>query len=158
MIAKKFNPGVVIPAGVNTVDMQYRGERSGPLYVYGTYFTDQDAGRCVDAALAAWGVRDRYLVNPGPDGRTPRPTNHGGPCFMLLFADGLWRYASFAGINGPPWFRCELVGYPGPTGEAAHCRMQLEGRRRRLAYKQAEVAETRAEVDRLETRLRELGG
>lgn len=119
---KKGDVRATLPPGMPANDMDAAGDRSGPLEAYGP----PNADETVERVLAAWGVRGRYLVNPATGGRPPRPDRAGGPIYMLLFADGLWRYASFIGVNGPPWFWCRWAGgVKAANGEAAYVEMKL---------------------------------
>lgn len=106
---------------VNRVDMNENGVRICALSTYGT--------NPVKAVMLAWGVVDSYLINPiiseDTVKRTPEPNWQSGPEYMLLFPDGLWRYASFCGINGPPWARCERDGYAASRGLCAWLKLRI---------------------------------
>ena len=83
------------------------------------------SGRVFDA----WGVTDYHLLNPvDATGRAPLPGTQGGPRYMLKFPDGMWRYASFCGISGPPWFRCEWQPWAGKDGR--HAELRRDSRQR----------------------------
>lgn len=150
-----------LPEGVNAVDMNDRGERSGPVDIYGNAY---EARSCY-AAMRAWGVVAHHLLNPVPEykqwpgmteeQKTPNPTREGGPTFMLKFADGKWRYASFRGISGPPWFRVAWEGVEAPNGEAAYLMQQLESAVERRKNLEAEVAAQANRVAELKAQLAE---
>lgn len=148
-----------LPKGLNDVDMNDRGERSGPVEIYGNAY---EARSCYNA-MKAWGVVAHHLLNPRPEwtqaktelDRTPNPSKEGGPTFMLKFADGKWRYASFRGINGPPWFRVAWEGVEAPNGEAAHLMQQLESAIERRKNLENEVAQQANRVAELKAQLAE---
>lgn len=141
-----------LPLGVNDRNMNERGERSGPLSIYGNEF-DQ---KSVYAAFEAWGVVSYYLTNKTTsfmyDG-IPTISREGGPRYVLLFGDGKWREASFGGINGPPWFRCGWEGVEAPNGEAAHLMFQLERRIKNRESLEVELKNTSNDVAELKARL-----
>lgn len=152
---RTFWKGVVVPPELNHVDMDDRGERSGPMTEYGPYFREHGT-RVVQNILKAWGVENSWMINRRPDGDMPHITSEGGPEFMLLFKDGLWRYASFRGINGPPWYRCELHGWAGGSGEEAYLQMKLSYKFKHLAAKEEELAALKGEIAAMQARIREL--
>lgn len=115
------------PKGLNTVNMSNNGIRTGPLSMYGS----ANAQESVTEAMQAWDVRAHWLANPtgllANDG-IPKITSEGGPSYMLLFGDNKWRFASFAGMNGPPWMYCESAGWAAPNGQAAWLMRRLAGK------------------------------
>lgn len=145
---------VVPPPGLNDVDMNERGERSGPLANYGTEFDKPNL--LLKRVFDAWEVKEAYLVNgyqsyDGPC--TPKITSESGPAYMLRFGDGKWRFARFAGLNGPPWSYCPADGFEGKTGREAwlryliaiaegtlhHAERALEPSRRKLGTLRADL-------------------
>lgn len=141
-----------LPKGVNDVDMNESGQRSGPLDAYG----DPYKLSTVYAILKAWGVVKVWLVNHTDsvlrDG-FPTPTREGGPVFMALFPDGKWRYARFGGINGPPWSYCPWGGWEAPNGQAAYLTMVLEIAREKKANLENAVAVVATEVAEITMKL-----
>ncbi len=106
MLAHKTVLKVDVPLTLSTLDMNERGERSGPMDLYGPPYRKETIAKI----CKAWEVVDSYCTNPGIADAPPEITNASGPRYMLLFKDSVWRYASFGGLNGPPWFHCEFTG------------------------------------------------
>lgn len=152
---RTFWKGVVVPPELNHVDMSDRGDRSGPMTEYGAYHDHHGAG-AIQRIFKAWAVRESWMINRRHDGGMPAVTNDGGPEFMLLFADGLWRYASFRGLNSPPWYRCELHGWAAGSGEEAYLQMRLSYKFKHLAAKEEELADLKGEIAAMQARIREL--
>ncbi len=143
-----------LPPGMNAEDMKEDGKRSGPLDIYGK----DNAQSSVYKAFKAWNVQEHYLVNPTGmsinDG-IPTITREGGPSYVLLFADKKWRYASFGGINGPPWFSCKWDGVEAPNGLAAWLMMKIEAKKGIRANLENEVKIATTELLALEAALAE---
>jgi hypothetical protein len=141
-----------LPKGVNDVDMNERGERRGSLAGYGNPYEQQS----VYAAMRAWGVQKWWLINHRATvtvNGLPRISNDGGPRYMLLFPDGKWRYATFGGLNGPPWFYCPWEGWEAPNGETAHLQMLLDRKIDQRATLLAQVTAAEAAIVELGDKL-----
>jgi hypothetical protein len=137
-----------LPKGLNSVDMDCRGERRIPMANYGNAFEL----KTVDAILKAWGVTKKWLVNPTglqKNNGTPDISTYGGPEYMLLYSDGKWRYAKFGGCNGPPWTYAPYTSYDAPNGETAYCLMILKQFESKLESVKQELKSTEAEVTKL---------
>lgn len=138
-----------LPQGMNHVDMDSRGDRNGAMTDYG-YYGGENQNSVLDRIFAVWGVTDAYLINPAFNEVMPKISTDGGPCFMLKFGDGKWRYASFHGLNGPPWYRCSYEpAYEAPTGAIANFK-------RRIEQKTQHVESVKAHLQQLEQELAEL--
>jgi hypothetical protein len=135
----------------NKVDVNPDGRRSGPLADYG----NPRNPATVDAVLLAWGVKDRYLLNPAVGGKPPEVTYAGGPWYMLLFDDGLWRKATFQGINGPPWFSCDAEGVEAATGEIAWLYVRIATAEENVRAAERRLAEGRERLTGLRVSLAE---
>lgn len=137
-----------LPKGVNDADMNERGERRGAMANYGDPY-DQ---KTVYAIFRAWGVKKWWLVNHTGswlrDG-VPTVSNEGGPAYMLLFADGKWRYAKFGGVNGPPWTYCPWEGWEAPNGQTAYLQWKLEAKIESRAALLDKVKAAEAEIVKL---------
>jgi len=142
MREKVWKPQVQIPPQLNYADMNERGERSGPLHIYGGPYNQNS----VEEACKAWEVQAKYLINGNHAGKPPEISNASGPEYMLLFKDGLWRHATFRGLNGPPWFRVDFDGYPGVTGEVAYLHYQIHHKKRAHADAKHRLAAIEGEL------------
>lgn len=115
-----------LPKGMNAEDMKEDGSRWVMMHCYGNPFEQAT----VVKIFAAWNVLKWWLINKTSsslyDG-VPKISNDGGPRYMLLFADGFWRYASFGGLNGPPCASCFAKGIEAPNGMSAYLLDVLEG-------------------------------
>lgn len=148
-----------LPAGVNAADMRSSGERSGPLSQYGPWGTAEVAKATIGRVFDAWGVTDYHLLNPvDATGRAPLPGTQGGPRYMLKFPDGMWRYASFCGISGPPWFRCEWQPWAGKDGRHAELRRDRFFAQKHVDTALARLEDARRDLDAIEAILKEEHG
>jgi hypothetical protein len=125
--------------------------KPGPVGAYACPYGD--GGRqCLKLIFEDWGVQDHYLVNPAPGGKPPEVSRDGGPKYMLrLSHDGRWHYASFQGLNGPPWTHIDDEGVEAPTGEIAWLRLRVENQRRQVESTQNELVNHQAVLADLET-------
>ena len=144
-----------LPKGANTVDMQPNGNRSGPVSNYGppTLTT-------VLNILKAWNVKERYSLDGYLDElktklRIVHPSNDSGPRFMILCDDNRWRYASFRGINGPPWIHCPFESFEAPNGHIAYLMLRKRGQQAHLEHLQAKVSDCLNEIGEIDNELEE---
>lgn len=132
-----------MPDGLNDVDANVyeggsQGQRSCFLSDYGWPMKGPVGDdKVLRLIFKAWGVGDAYDIDLADGGRSREITNCSSRHYMLRFADGLWRFASFGGLNGAPMGHCELEGWPGKTGQEAHVRMLLDAQERNLAQAKA---------------------
>lgn len=139
------------PKGMNTEDMKADGSRWCMLQHVGPA-TSVDT---VLRVMRSWDVKKWWVANKIAYASEPfpKPSNDGGPEFMLLFGDGKWRYASFGGINGPPCASCRWEGFEAPNGEAAYHMMVLERKIRHRVDAEAKVTALANEIADLKTKL-----
>lgn len=140
-----------LPAGMNAEDMKEDGSRWIMLQHVGP-----DSIATVMQIMRAWNVKKWWLINKVAttvgDG-VPKLTNDSGPEYMLLFADGKWRYASFGGINGPPCASCRWEGHEAPNGESAYRLRLLERKIQHRVDAEAKVAQLANEIAEMKAKL-----
>lgn len=141
-----------LPRGINAEDMKADGSRWCMMHIYGPPYTHATMMQI----MKVWEVKKWWLIaRDSTDGVTqmPKITNDGGPEFMLMFADGKWRHASFGGLNGPPCAACWSETWDGPNGEAAYHSMMLARKIRHRESKEREVADLANQIAELKERL-----
>lgn len=144
-----------LPDGMNAVDMDSRGSRFALMSWYGDVTGDQQKDdQLIKRIVNAWGAVNwldtDVLEGHGKRGVVSRDTSRR---FMLKFADGKWRRASFGGINGPPCAHCAEVSYAAVNGKVAYYTMLMAQAQENLERAMRNLTDARDQVVALSERL-----
>ena len=139
---------------MNNTDMSNlgSGRRWCMMRNYGEQGKDPADAKRVNEIIKAWGATAQFDIDNFQNDKPNAVTNNTSRHFLLLFDDGLWRQASFGGLNGPPCASCCAEGIRAPTGRIAWLvmcvhRTQDTMHRTEAAAKEAKAAYEEAQAD-----------